>query len=143
MCRLIVVRDLAQSPLAGRRVQAVGRLGKFLTRQEFVAGIGNAYADEIVFRAGISPFRPRPRLTASEIDRLQRAMREVLQEAIGILRGRLGLGQMHVEVRDFLQVHGRGGQPCPRCGQAISELRARQRLTSFCRRCQPGTLVRN
>ena len=126
-----------------RRLRAFrGEIKNVLTTQEFVAGVGNAYADEILFRARLSPFRRRSRLSPEEVEGLYRAMRSVLEEAIGVLRGRVG-SRIDIEVRDFLQVHGRGGQPCPRCGQAISELRARQRITSFCRRCQPGTLVRN
>lgn len=119
-----------------------GEIKGILTRQEYVAGIGNAYADEILFRAGISPFRRRARLSAGEAERLYRAMREVLLEAVAILRERVG-DNIDVEVRDFLQVHRKGGEPCPRCGKPISELHARQRITSFCRQCQPGTLVRN
>jgi formamidopyrimidine-DNA glycosylase len=49
--------------------------------------------------------------------------------------------EIHLEIRDFLEVHGRGGEPCPRCGTAISEIRANQRITSFCRQCQPGMLT--
>ena len=119
-----------------------GEIKGVLTRQEAVSGIGNAYADEILFRAEISPFRKRTSLSDTEVDRLYRAMRDVLEEAIAVLRPRVG-SQFEIEVRDFLQIHRRGGQPCPRCGRPISELHARQRITSFCRGCQPGTLVRN
>ncbi len=119
-----------------------GEIKGILTRQECVAGIGNAYADEILFRAGISPFRRRARLSAAEVESLHQAMCDVLGEAIAALRGQVG-SRIEVEVRDLLQIHGRGGQPCPRCGRPVSELRARQRITSFCRGCQPGTLVRN
>ncbi len=119
-----------------------GEIKGVLIRQDFVAGIGNAYADEILFRAGISPFCKRTRLSAADTDRLYEAMRQVLQEAIATLRQRVG-DNIEVEVRDFLQVHKKGGQPCPRCGAPISELQANQRITSFCRHCQPGTLVRN
>lgn len=68
------------------------------------------------------------------------AIREVLNEAIVVLRERAG-ADIHVEIRDFLKVHGKGGQPCPRCGTTISEIKARQRLTNFCRQCQPGRLI--
>ncbi|MDI7274991.1 MAG: DNA-formamidopyrimidine glycosylase family protein [Anaerolineae bacterium] len=119
-----------------------GEIKGVLTRQEAVAGIGNAYADEILHRAGISPFRKRTRLSDAEMSKLYAAVRAVLAEAIEVLRERVG-ERIDVEVRDHLQVHGRGGQPCPRCGRTISELHARQRITSFCRGCQPGTLVRN
>jgi formamidopyrimidine-DNA glycosylase len=117
-----------------------GEIKGVLTRQSFVAGIGNAYADEICWQAGIYPFRKRPRLSGEEIGRLYEAMREVLNEAVVTLRERVGT-DIHVEIRNFLKVHGKGGQPCPRCGTAISEIKARQRLTNFCRRCQPGSLI--
>ena len=131
------------APAFGQRLRRYrGEIKGVLTRQEFVAGIGNAYADEILFRARLNPFLKCSRLSTDQVERLYQAMRSVLGEAIATLRGRVG-SRIEVEVRDFLQVHGRGGEPCPRCGQAISELRARQRMTSFCRRCQPGTLVRN
>ena len=117
-----------------------GEIKGVLTRQSFVAGIGNAYADEICWRAGIYPFCKRPKLSEEEIECLYEAMHGVLNEAIVILRERVG-ADIHVEIRDFLKVHGRGGQPCPRCGTTISEIKARQRLTNFCRQCQPGSLI--
>jgi formamidopyrimidine-DNA glycosylase len=117
-----------------------GEIKGILTRQSFVAGIGNAYADEICWQAGVYPFRKRPKLSGEEAARLYEAMHEVLNEAIATLRERVGAA-IHVEIRDFLSIHGRGGQPCPRCGTAISEIKARRRLTNFCRRCQPGSLI--
>jgi len=117
-----------------------GEIKGILTNQRFLAGIGNAYADEILFRAGIYPFRKRPSLSAAEIERLYHSMRSTLTEATATLQERLG-EEIDVEVRDFLQVHGKGGSPCPRCGATISEIRANQRITSFCRKCQPGTLL--
>jgi len=118
-----------------------GEIKGVLTNQAVVAGIGNAYADEILFRAGVYPFRKRTRLSDAEMARIYAAMRETLSAAITILRERVG-DDIHVEIRDFLAVHGKGGEPCPRCGTAVSEIKARQRLTNFCRTCQPGTLVR-
>jgi len=114
-----------------------------LCRQSFVAGVGNAYADEILFRAGVYPFRKRTSLSDEEMERIYWAMREVLTEAIEMLRQRMGedIGQEE-EIRDFLQVHRRGGEPCPVCGAPISEITAHRRVTSFCRKCQPGSLVR-
>lgn len=119
-----------------------GEIKGILINQGFIAGIGNAYADEILFRARVYPYKKRPRLTPAEIETLYLSMREVLTEAIEVLRKRVGT-DIHIEIRDFLQVHGRGGQPCPRCGTPISEITAHQRLTNFCRTCQPGTLIRN
>lgn len=117
-----------------------GEIKGILTNQAFVAGIGNAYADEILFRAGLYPFRKRPSLSADEVERLYHAMRSVLSEAIVTLRERFG-GEIDAEIRDFLQVHGKGGSPCPDCGTIISEIRARRGLTNFCRSCQPGRMI--
>jgi formamidopyrimidine-DNA glycosylase len=117
-----------------------GEIKGILTDQSFVAGIGNAYADEICWRAGLYPFRRRPSLDAEEVDGLYEAMREELIEAIGTLRQRVG-SDIHVEVRDFLAVHGKAGQPCPRCGNAISKVTRARRTTNFCRTCQPGLMT--
>jgi formamidopyrimidine-DNA glycosylase len=132
--------DLTQELFRERLRKYRGEIKGILTRQSFVAGIGNAYADEICWRAGVYPFRKRPKLSDEEIACLYEAMREVLNGAIVTLRERVG-ADIHVEIRDFLKVHGRGGQPCPRCGTTISEIKAQQRLTNFCRRCQPGSLI--
>jgi formamidopyrimidine-DNA glycosylase len=112
-----------------------------LTRGALVAGIGNAYADEILFQAGLYPFRKVSSLSVAERLALYEAMRAVLGEAVATLRERVG-DEIHTEVRDFLRVHNRKGQPCPRCGQAISEIKTEGRATDFCRRCQPGSLLR-
>jgi len=117
-----------------------GEIKGILTKQAVVAGIGNAYADEILFEAGIYPFRKRPSLSSEEVERLYDSIRSVLTEAIGILRERMG-HEIDLKVRDSLEVHGKGGTPCPRCGTTISEIRARNRLTSFCRTCQPGSMI--
>jgi len=121
-----------------------GQIKGLLCRQSIVSGIGNAYADEILFQAGIYPFRKRTDLSEEELRRIYWAMRDVLAKAIRLVRKQMGeeIGQEE-EVRDFLQVHRKGGQPCPRCGSPISEITAQRRVTSFCRKCQPGSLVRS
>jgi len=123
-----------------RLKQHRGEIKGVLVDQAFVAGIGNAYADEILFRAGVYPFKRRPGLTEGEIRRLYEAMRTVLEESIANIHKRMG-DQIHLKFRDFLAVHGKGGSPCPRCGTPISEVRARGRLTNFCRNCQPGIMI--
>jgi len=117
-----------------------GEIKGILTNQSFVAGIGNAYADEICWRASIYPFRRRPSLTGDEVSRLYSATREVLDDAIDILRERVGEA-IDVEVRDFLSVHGKAGEPCPNCGSEISKVTRQRRTTNFCRTCQPGLMV--
>jgi formamidopyrimidine-DNA glycosylase len=119
-----------------------GEIKGVLTRGALVAGIGNAYADEILFAAAISPFRKVRALTDDDLGRLHAAMGAVVRDAVVVLRERMG-DTLHVKVRDFLKVHGRGGKPCPTCGGSISQLTANGRITSYCRRCQPGMLLKN
>ena len=123
-----------------RRFQ--GEIKGVLTRGRFLAGIGNAYADEVLFAAGIFPFKKRSALSDSETERLHGAVPAVLSHAIATLRERMG-DETHVKVRDFLAVHGRSGERCPRCDGPITGIGANRRLTNFCRRCQPGLLLRN
>ncbi|MCZ6891390.1 MAG: hypothetical protein O7F09_02635 [Chloroflexi bacterium] len=119
-----------------------GEIKGVLTRGAVLAGIGNAYSDEILFDAGLSPFRKRTSLSDDELRRLLESARRVTEEATAVLRQRMG-EEVHHKIRDFLKVHNRGGEPCPRCGNAISQITANQRITSYCRRCQPGMLLRN
>ncbi|MEE8391343.1 MAG: hypothetical protein V3S14_11190 [Anaerolineae bacterium] len=68
-------------------------------------------------------------------------MQSVLREAVATLRERVGT-DIHREVRDFLAVHGKGGDPGPICGDTVSKIKAQRRTTNFCRTCQPGGLIR-
>ncbi len=119
-----------------------GEIKGVLTRGSFISGIGNAYSDEILFAAGISPFKKCRALKLEELKALHTQCRQVLEEATETLRSRMG-SDIHKKVRDFLKVHNKGGQPCPKCGGNITQLNANQRITSYCRHCQPGLLVRN
>ena len=112
-----------------------GELKNLLRNQAFVAGIGNAYSDEILHAAGLLPFRKRASLAAEEVDALYAATRATLSDAIEVLRARVP-PTFEKQVRDFLAVHDKGGQPCPRCGTRITEVRAGGFITSFCRGCQ-------
>jgi len=112
-----------------------GELKNLLRNQSFVAGIGNAYSDEILHAARLLPFRKRSSLASEEVDALYHATRTTLADAIGILRERVP-PTFERQVRDFLAVHDKGGQPCPRCGTRITEVRAGGFITSFCRGCQ-------
>jgi formamidopyrimidine-DNA glycosylase len=118
-----------------------GEIKGVLTRGEFIAGIGNAYADEILWAARLHPYRKRTDLKGEEIDRLYEAMQSVLREAINKVRVEMGKA-IHREPRDFMAVHMKSGEPCPRCGTAISVVSANQRITNFCRTCQPGGLIK-
>ena len=112
-----------------------GELKNLLRNQAFVAGIGNAYSDEILHAAKLLPFRKRSSLATEEVDALYDATRTTLASAIGILRERVP-PTFEKQVRDFLAVHDKGGQPCPRCGTRITEVRAGGFITSYCRGCQ-------
>jgi formamidopyrimidine-DNA glycosylase len=112
-----------------------GELKSLLRNQAFVAGIGNAYSDEILHAARLSPFRKRAQLAPEEIDALYEATRSTLANAKDVLRRRVP-PTFESQVRDFLAVHLREGQPCPRCGTRISQVSSRGESTSWCRGCQ-------
>jgi formamidopyrimidine-DNA glycosylase len=112
-----------------------GELKNLLKNQAFVAGIGNGYSDEILWAARLAPFRKRSSLAAEEVDRLHDAARSVPAWAIEELRKRAP-PRFEVEVRDFLRVHRKGGEPCPRCGSPIAEISPGGFVTSWCRACQ-------
>jgi len=111
-----------------------GELKPLLRNQAFVAGIGNAYSDEILWAARLSPFRRRSSLAAEEVDALYDATRATLSESLTVLRARVA-PTFEKQVRDHLSVHLRGGQPCLRCGSTISQVGGRE-ATSYCRTCQ-------
>jgi len=111
-----------------------GELKGLLRNQAFVAGIGNAYSDEILWAARLNPFRRRSSLASEEVDALYAAIRETLAWSVDILRARVP-PTFEKQVRDHLRVHLRGGLPCLRCGAAISQVGGRE-ATSYCRACQ-------
>ena len=137
-----VLDDIAFEEFKERLRPFRGEIKGVLTRGDAVTGIGNAYADEVLFEAEIYPFKKRTALSDDELRRLHGAMKPVMHAAIEELQGRVG-DNIHVKIRDFLKVHNKGGGACPRCGNAISEVTANQRITSYCRRCQPGMPIRN
>jgi formamidopyrimidine-DNA glycosylase len=112
-----------------------GELKNLLRNQAFVAGVGNAYSDEILWAARLQPFRKRSTLAAEEVDDLYAAMRSTLPEAIELLRRRVP-PTFEKQVRDHLAVHNRGGEACPRCGTKITAVKAGGFPTGFCRGCQ-------
>jgi formamidopyrimidine-DNA glycosylase len=112
-----------------------GELKNLLRNQSFVAGIGNAYSDEILHAARLLPFRKRSTLADEEVDELYRSMRSTLASAVEVLRERVP-PTFEQQVRDFLAVHMKGGQACPRCGTRITEVKAGGFVTSYCRGCQ-------
>src|SRR5882672_5335098 len=111
-----------------------GELKNLLRNQAFVAGIGNAYSDEILHPARLLPFRTRASLAPEEVDELYASTRSTLVRAIDVLRARVP-PTFEKQVRDFLAVHDKGGTACPRCGTRISEVKPGGFVTSYCRGC--------
>lgn len=112
-----------------------------LLDQEFVAGVGNIYADEALFRAGIHPAAAAGTLTAEETARLQQTIHDALVDGIkhegaSINWYRKPDGQKG-ESQNHFYVYGRTGLPCRQCGTAINKIRVAQRGTHFCPLCQP------
>jgi len=105
-----------------------------------VVGVGNIYACEALFAAGIDPRRPAGRVGKPRLARLVGAIRAVLQRSIGLggttLRDFLNESGQPGYFRQQLQVYGRAGQPCPACGAAIRRVTLGQRSTFYCQRCQ-------
>ena len=115
-------------------------LKRALTDPHLFSGIGNAYSDEILHRARLSPVALTQRLGAGEIERLYLATKEVLFEWVGRLRDAAG-GKFPEKVtafREGMAVHGRYGQPCPRCGAKIQRIRYASNETNYCAACQTG-----
>jgi len=108
-----------------------------LRQQSEIAGIGNAYSDEILHAARISPFHPAGTLTDDELDRLYAATRELLTEAVERSRG-LPAGDLKDDKRAAMRVHGRTGQPCPVCGDTVREVSFSDRSLQYCPTCQTG-----
>ena len=112
-----------------------GELKSLLRNARFVAGIGNAYSDEILWEARLAPLRRRSSLKPEDVDRLYAAMRGVLGDATERLRD-LVPPDIQTQHREFLKVHLRGGEPCPRCGRPLRQTGGSE-ATTFCRTCQP------
>ncbi len=128
---------LTEKVFAERLRKYSGQIKSILVNHKFVAGIGNAYSDEILWEARLHPYKKRTSLTDEDVSRLYHATRDVLEWAEPIVAEKMTESLDYSEWRDHLRVHRRGGQPCPRCGSTISEITAGQRITSFCRTCQP------
>lgn len=135
--------DFTAEVLASRlRARRRARLKAVLLDQRSLAGLGNIYADESLFRAGLHPRRPAGSLSAQEVAHLHRAIQEVLREAIAANGTTLGDGLYLFgadEAGQFaarLRVYGRGGEPCPSCGTAIERQTVAGRSSHLCPLCQ-------
>ncbi|MEX0749694.1 MAG: DNA-formamidopyrimidine glycosylase family protein [Dehalococcoidia bacterium] len=121
-----------------------GAIKNVLTNYKFIAGIGNAYSDEILFRARIDPFRKRSAMSDEEIGDVYRAIGETMDWAIPILHEHFRDTLHYEEWREHLKVHRKGGGDrsnsdegrCPRCGSYLAQITPNDRVTTWCRTCQ-------
>jgi formamidopyrimidine-DNA glycosylase len=130
---LEVDRDTFAGLMAGRS----GQLKGALTDQTLISGIGNAYSDEILHEARLSPFKMADKLTEDELVRLHEAMRSTLTEALARQVGQKA-ATMKGEKRSGLQVHARTGLPCPVCGDTVREVSFADTSLQYCPTCQTG-----
>ncbi|MFF8293328.1 Fpg/Nei family DNA glycosylase [Streptomyces sp. NPDC016309] len=126
-------RDAFAALLADERRQVKGALRD----QGLIAGIGNAYSDEILHAARMSPFKPVRNLSDEEITTLYEAMRTTLGEAVERSHG-VAAGRLKAEKKSGLRVHGRTGEPCPVCGDTIREVSFSDSSLQYCPTCQTG-----
>ena len=123
----------------GEILAAAGRkqLKGVLRHQGTIAGIGNAYSDEILHAARMSPFKPADALTEAELATLHDALRETLGAAVDRSRG-LAASELKGEKKSNLAVHGRTGQACPVCGDLVREVSFADSSLQYCATCQTG-----
>ncbi len=151
-----VVRDLAEIPgvarlgpeplaagfdaaaLAAILAAAGGRQLKGVLRdQSVIAGIGNAYSDDILHAARMSPYKPASSLTHDEVEVLNAAIHDLLADAVTRSEG-LGAAALKAEKKLGMRVHGRTGQPCPVCGDTVREVSFADSSLQYCATCQTG-----
>lgn len=120
-------------PLLGRRMQ----VKRLLRDQKILAGIGNAYSDEILHAAKLSPFAIAESLEDDQIDRLEKATQEILREALAEAKGKPA-EDLKDDKRTRMRVHGRAGEACPICGDKVLEVTYSSSSLQYCPTCQTG-----
>jgi formamidopyrimidine-DNA glycosylase len=125
--------DVLRGIIGGDRSQLKG----LIRDQSKIAGIGNAYSDDILHAAKLSPFKPAANLDDAEMQQLYDAIRGVLTSAVERARG-LAAGDLKAEKKLGMRVHGRSGQPCPECGDEIKSVSFADSQLEYCPTCQTG-----
>ncbi|MFC9479305.1 Fpg/Nei family DNA glycosylase [Streptomyces griseus] len=126
-------RDAFAALLAGERRQIKGALRD----QSLIAGIGNAYSDEILHVAKMSPFKRTADLGEDDVTRLHTALRTTLRDAVARSSG-VEAGKLKAEKKSGMRVHGRTGEACPVCGDTILEVSFSDSSLQYCPTCQTG-----
>jgi formamidopyrimidine-DNA glycosylase len=128
---LTLDQEMLGELLRGQRAQ----VKRAITDQSVIAGIGNAYSDEILHAARLSPFKLAAKLTDDDLSRLYAALRAVLTDAVSRSIGQKA-ATLKSEKRSGLTVHARGGLPCPICGDTVREVSFADRSFQYCPTCQ-------
>jgi formamidopyrimidine-DNA glycosylase len=132
--------DLSPEDLAAVLSGNPGRIKTVITDQKVIAGIGNAYSDEILHVAKISPFATAGKLSDEQLTSLHDAMISVLTDAVSRSVGQ-GAAMLKGEKRSGLRVHARTGLPCPVCGDTVREVSFADKSFQYCPTCQTGGKV--
>lgn len=114
-----------------------GSLKIALTRQSVIAGVGNAYSDEALHAARLSPFKPARNLKPDEVERLHDALVSVLRQAVAEMEGH-SASDLKGDKHRSMAVHGRTGRPCPVCGDTIRQVSYATKSLQYCPTCQTG-----
>ena len=126
-------RDAFAALLSGRRMQIKG----LLRDQSVLAGVGNAYSDEVLHVARLSPFAIAGSLSEDDVTRLYEALRSTLRDAVAAASGRPA-AELKDAKRAGMRVHGRTGEACPECGDDVREVSFADRSLQYCATCQTG-----
>jgi formamidopyrimidine-DNA glycosylase len=129
--------EVTAEDLAGLLAGNSGRIKTVITDQKVIAGIGNAYSDEILHVAKLSPFATAGKLTVAQIAALHHAMISVLTDAVSRSVGQQA-ATLKGEKRSGLRVHDRAGLPCPVCGDTVREVSFADKSFQYCPTCQTG-----
>ena len=129
--------ELSRDELAGLLAGRTERIKTLITDQPTIAGIGNAYSDEILHTAKLSPYAVAGRLKPEQVDDLHAALTSVLTDAVARSVGQ-GAATLKGEKRSGLRVHARTGLPCPVCGDTVREVSFADRSFQYCPGCQTG-----
>ena len=132
--------DSSEEAFASNLLKENHTLKRSLTDPHLFAGIGNAYSDEILHRAKLSPIAMTKSLSADEVSRLYAATKQVLREWVERLRAQAGkdFPEKVTAFREEMAVHGKFGEPCPVCGAPVQRIVYAENETNYCARCQTG-----
>jgi formamidopyrimidine-DNA glycosylase len=130
-------KALDDQRLAQILAKAPGTIKSALTNQGLLAGVGNAYSDEVLHAAHLSPFKAARSLTLTEVAMLRKALVGTLTTAVGVATG-LDADQLKDAKRSAMRVHGRSGEICLDCGDTVREVAYASRSLQYCPTCQTG-----